>query len=417
MAWAERMSSGRWRGCWRDTARQRQSIVQEDGTGFDRKSDAKAAADEEQVKARRQAAVTKGTLQASITWGQWWDLLATKRTFPDTDTADTERNIVDNHLRQRWETVSLNRIEHGEVQDWVDTALATRKGMSPAYAHRIFSLFSLTIKIAMKGKNPILTASPCAGVELPKRPGKRPKPYLAVGTAAAMAEHLREDYRDVIDFGLETGLRPGELAGLHADRLDLDRGWMLVSEVLVVRRRVIRPHPKDDDVRMVPLTDKAIEIARRRLAGRDAGAGCGIDHSDGSRCASTLVFRTVRDRPLNTESLRRCMHRAAKKAGVERRSPYAIRRGWATRAAEGGLDAFQIAEILGHATLDQAQEYVQQTDAARMKLSAALEKYPQLVVIEGGGVGQEDDRGAPRGARPGNKPLRSATNPTDQDTG
>jgi integrase len=275
--------------------------------------------------------------------------------------------------------------------------LRVRPGMSPAYVHRIYSVFNVSIKAAMRAPYRILDASPCAGIQLPKRP-KKAKPYLSTATADAYRDRergrLRADYADALDFDLETGLRPGELGGLHADRLDLDRGWMLVAETFVKRRRVIRPHPKDKDVRMVPLTGRAIEILRRRLADRDLGAGCGLP-------------RTDRGNPLHPDTLGRAMKHAAERAGVERRSPYAGRRGWATRAAEGGLDAFQIAEILGHSTLTQAQEYVQQTPAARLKLTAALSKYPQLVAIEGG-LGQHQDHGADGGADVDKQPPQSA---------
>jgi integrase len=403
MAWAEQMPSGRYRGGYRDPAGKK-LYVSNQGKGYERKTDAKDAAAEAEVRGRRRAAIADGTQSARITWGEWWDLLEEQRSFADTDTAATERYIVERFLRPKWGRVPLNKITYQAVKTWVwDGELRVRRGMSPAYIHRIYSVFNVSMTKATEGDRPILEVSPCRGVKLPKRP-KRPKPYLAVKAFEAMSSELRADYRDALEFDLETGLRPGELCGLHADRLDLDRGWMLVAEVFVKRRRLIRPFPKDDDVRMVPLTERAVEIARSRLEGRGLADGCGIEHTDGSSCGSTLVFRTERNRIMHPDTIGYHMKNAAKKAGVERRSPYAGRRGWATRAAEGGLDAFQIAEILGHSTLTQAQEYVQQTPAARMKLQAALAKYPQLVVLEGG-VGQPEARGAEDGADPSWKAL------------
>ncbi|MEC3975107.1 tyrosine-type recombinase/integrase [Amycolatopsis sp. H20-H5] len=358
---------------------------------------AKAAANEMEVEARRQAAPSEVAPAATIPWGDWWDQLVTKREFSDTDTATTESYIVERFLRPKWGHVPLNEISYELAEEWVESGeLKVRKGMSPAYVHRIYSVFNVSIKAAMK-KPAILKASPLAGIELPKRL-KRPKPYLSVRSNEAMAKHLRDDYRDAIEFQLETGLRPGEVCGLHSDRLDLDRGWMLVAETFVKRRGVIRPFPKDGDVRSVPLTDKAIKIASRRIEGRDESHGCGFEHTDESvPCSGVLVFLTDRGRIMHPDTMGYHMKNAAKKAKVARRSPYAVRRGWATRAAEGGLDAFQIAEILGHETLDQAQEYVQQTPMARMKLTSALTRYPALTVIPGG-LGQAGPAGAEDGA-------------------
>lgn len=333
-------------------------------------------------------------MSAKITWGSWWDLIAEKRTFYDTDTARTESAVVEKHIRPHWGNVPLNQIKRKSIRDWIETQLQVRAGMSPAYVHKIYGVFAISIKRAVTDE--VLDASPCVDIVLPKVP-KRPKPYMSTGSADAIGEMLRADYADALEFGLETGLRPGELCGLHADRLELDRGWMLVAEVLVERRVMIRPFPKDKDTRMVPLTDRAIEIARRRLDGRDQFAGCGVPHTDGSRCGGVLVFLTLRGNVMRPDTFRLNMKRAAEKARVAVRSPYSIRRGWATRAAEGGLDAFQIAEILGHATLEQAQEYVQQTPMARMKLTTAMTKYPQLTVLQGG-MGQKTDAGADAGA-------------------
>jgi integrase len=395
-AWTEQLPGGGYRGRYRDADNRKQTVTPPDGVSFKRKSDAKTAAVEAAVKAQRRAAIPAGTLPGRTSWGSWWDLIALDRTFDDTDTARTEKAIVEAKLRPKWGTEPLNKITHKLVAEWVKTDLKVGPGMSPGYVRKIFGVFRISIKLAVTDGP--LDASPCTGIVLPKVP-KRAKPYLAPAAADSMGKHLREDYRDAIDFGLETGLRPGELCGLHADRLDLDRGWMLVAEVLVSRKRVIRPYPKDDDARMIPLTDRAIDIARRRLGQRDVNCGCGVWHTDGGKCGSPLVFLTDRHRMMYPDTLSWHMKQAAGKAKVACRSPYAIRRGFATQAAEGGLDAFQLAEILGHATLTEAQGYVQQTPAARIKLTTALARYPQLTLVEGSG-GQSGGRGADVGANP-----------------
>lgn len=398
MAWADPLPGGGFRGVYRDSAGKKQYVKDVLGktVNYPKKKAAKDAATEKQVDARRRAAPAEVAIPAEITWGDWWDQLVVNRSFNDTDTAVTESYIVERYLRPRWGDTPLNAITFQAADHWVEKGeLKVRAGMSPGYVHRIFSVFNVSIKAALK--EGVLAASPLAGIKLPKR-SKRPKPYLSTTSSDAMSEHLRADYRDAIAFNLETGLRPGEICGLHSDRVDLDRGWMLVAEVFVKRRRLIRPFPKDKDVRWVPLTDRAIEIARRRVEGRDESKGCGFEHTAGSPpCSGVLVFLTDRGRPMHPDGIAYHMTNASAKAKISRRSPYSVRRGWATRAAEGGLDAFQIAEILGHSTLTQAQEYVQQTPMARMKLTTALQRYPQLTVIEGG-MGQPTASGAEVGA-------------------
>ncbi|MGI8308135.1 site-specific integrase [Saccharopolyspora hattusasensis] len=212
---------------------------------------------------------------------------------------------------------------------------------------------------------------------------KRAKPYLDAENAEKMGEHLRSDYRDAVDFGGETGLRPGELCGLHANYVDRERGWMWVREVLVARRRVIRSFPKDEDVRAVPLTPKAIEILDRQLKGRNLTHGCGLEHTDGTECASALVFLSKRGRPMRPDGVGACVRLASKKAEVPAVSLYATRRGFATRAAEGGLDVFALADVMGHGDIRQSREYVQQTPTVRARVIAALGQAPPLTVIHG----------------------------------
>lgn len=403
--WTEPLRGGKHRGRWRNPDGSKGATRKSPdfpGHPYARKSDAKAAAQDAWAKAWRQAPVKAGTLPPTVTWGELWSLMGEHRKFEDTDTGDTEASIARVFLMPKWGGEPLNQIFQADVKEWVkEGELKVRPGMSPAYVHRIYSVFNVSIKWALDKE--IITASPCVGIKLPKR-SKKAKPYLSPATATAYRTtgRMREDYADALDFDLETGLRPGEICGLHADRCDLDRGWMLVAETFVPKKGVIRPFPKDHDARMVPLTDTAVEIIRRRLADRNLSAGCGVPHSDGSTCSSPLVFLTLRKRVMHPANIRYHMTASAQRGQLERRSPYSGRRGWATRAAEGGLDAFQIAEILGHSTLTQAQEYVQQTSAARMKLSAALDKYPQLTLIQG--LGQP---GATPGAKSENQPTQS----------
>src|SRR5690606_4082343 len=194
---------------------------------------------------------------------------------------------------------------------------------------------------------------------------------------------------------------------------DLDRGWVEVVDTFVYRRRVIRPSPKDEDVRMVPLSSVAVEIARRRLDGRDLSAGCGLPHTDGSTCRSALVFLTERGRPMTPNAFSQSIKRAADKAGIDASNLYSVRRGYATRAAAGGMDAFLLAELMGHADVRITRRYVQMSEAARERALAALGDHAPLRP-----VGQ---RGAPawgtRGADLVRKPLESTGSDHVEDVG
>lgn len=397
MASTEKLPSGRWRGRYVDADGNKRSVP---GT-FALKGDAMDAAVDEQAKARRKSAARKGTLSAKTTWGQWWEVFSADREF-DSDTALTEARIVKSFLVPRWGDEPLNQIKRsgkGGVQEWVDDI---KRGRSASYVQRIFSVFSVSINAAVDRE--ILLASPTAGVKLPKRQ-KKPKTFLTVEELDKLRPHLSQQVRDAVDFDLETGIRPNELAGLHHHRVDVERGWMVAAEVYIFRKKMIRAWPKDEEPRVLPLSTKAIEIVKRRLEGRDLTTGCGVEHTDGSKCRHALVFLSASGGVLTRDLIGYHLRRAAEKAGIEPKSGYALRRGYATRLGQAGLDVFELQRLMGHSDINLTAEYVQQTDAARARVIAALGERTPLSIVDGG-VGRV---GPEHGTDLDNQPLPEAT--------
>lgn len=410
MAWTEKQPGGAWVGRWRDSAgRKHRTEV------YDRKTDAREAAQEEEVKAKRQAARGTGKMSARVLWGEWWELVNAVRAF-DSDTGDTELSIVNHYLLPRWGETPLNAIERGEVQSWVNALAAGtceqwehERRPSAAYVRRVVGVFKMSINLALA--EGILTASPVAGLKLPKVT-KRPKKWLPVEDAETLKSdvgNLRVDYAAAVDLGLETGLRPGELCGLHIHRIDRARRKLQVVETLVQRKMVIRPEPKDGDTREVPLTARALEIIDRLMQGREL-TGCGLVHTDGSVCESDVLIRTERGKVMRPESLRQQMYRAAERAKLPKRSGYTLRRGYVTRAVSGGADPFAVQRITGHADLDELAGYAQDSPAARARLLAALGEQTPLSAVTG-------QHGADGGADVDSKPREATRKSADEDTG
>ena len=387
MAWVEKLAGG-WRGCWRDPDGKKcyTNTATHPQHPYRLKSDAREAATEAEAKARRQAAVDAGTLSTKTTWAMWWDTIVDARAKSPSDTHLTELYIVREYLLPRWGDTALIAIKHKQVQRWVDSLTDGScpewhgaRPPEPSYVRRIFAVFRAALKKAVD--DDVLHATPCAGIKQPTIRRKR-KQHLTVEDAAVIGAKLRGDYRDAIDTILETGLRPSELCGLHADRIDWINMHVEVDTVFVYRKRLIRSWPKDKDTRKVPLTAKAVEIMRRRLAGRDLTGGCGVPHADGNGCGSTLVFLTERGAPMSAQQMGERLRYAAKAHKVPHRTPYSGRRGFATRAARGGADAFAIAEAMGHGDVEITQGYVQDERLGPV-IRAALGDREPLKLVEG----------------------------------
>ncbi len=396
MAWAEKISNSkpvRYRGGWRDVNGRKHYTRRPEFPlhPYSRRSDALKAAQEAEVKAQRVAAVDYGTLSADITWGDWWDQSRPLR--PDSDTGKTETRIAQKYIRPKWGDIPLNKIARKAVQRWVTDDLLP--GKSRSYARRIYGVFQASLNRAVERE--VLGASPCVKITLP-RARKRPLPYVDQPHLEALTQPMADrlpalsdpGHRALVAVAYETGLRPGELCGMHVGQVDVKTGWVEVTHVRI--RHAIRAWPKDEDSRSVPLTATAAEILRRLIAERTA-QGCGVPHTDGSTCRDDLVFRTLRGIPITPGALNKAMERAAVTLGVRNTSPYALRRGAATWMAEAGVDAFTIAAIFGHEDVTLTTGYVQRTSAARDKLRAARGEGTGLTVIEGSKESPPDETG------------------------
>lgn len=382
MAWVEQLPSGKWRGGWRDPAGRKQYTRRPEFPEhpYARKRDALEAAQEAEVRARRRAAAQQGVVSATITFGEWWPIAAPAKA--DSQTAKNAGYIADGYLLPKWETTPLNQIRQRDAKAWVTDLLG--RGLELSYVHRIWAEFRRAVNLAMETDPPILEASPVVGVKLPSI-RRKPKSFVDDDYLTKIRPHLPKHYRAITDVGLECGLRPGELCGLHADMVDLDTGWVTVAAVYVSRVHVIRAWPKDKDSRRVPLTDKAVDIIREQLAGRDLTAGCGVPHVDGKPCRGALVFTNAKGGGLTPDLWRKALKRASDKLEIAAKTPYATRRGFATRAARGGMDAFELAALMGHADVSQTREYVQESPAARDRLRVALGDTGRLRVVRDAG--------------------------------
>lgn len=383
MAWAEPQPGGGFRGRYRlpGNPKVKPTVLRPDGSAFETKPKAKKAAIAAEELAKRKAPRHQKhlSLQASTTWGEWWDILSAEREFEGTNSGAIERSIAKNHLLPFWGNVPMNMIvtkqpdfgtDQVGIQEWVDSdpGLKIRKGMSPAYASRIFSTFGMSLNAAVPR---ILDFSPSRGVKLHRVPKKK-RPYATPDKISGL--NLRGDYQDILTFAAETGLRPGEVCGLHAASCDLKQKVITVCDVFVTELNIIRHFPKDDDHRQVPITPTAEEILRRQFEGRSRNlrSKCPWPHVRGT-CPGALAFMTERGKPFRPKNVRGILGTAEKNVDVPSlRGMYSTRHGFGTRAANGDLNVFELADIMGHSDVSITRGYYQGSTKTRQRLTAAL---------------------------------------------
>jgi integrase len=134
----------------------------------------------------------------------------------------------------------------------------------------------------------------------------------------------------VVVLALSTGMRQGEIMGLTWDNVDLNRGRAILHET------------KNDERRAVAITGHALELLKEPSRVR--------------RIDSNFLFpsKINRRKPIN---LRAPWEAALKRADVEEFRFHDLRHSAASYLAMNGASLAEIAEVLGHKTLQMVKRY------------------------------------------------------------
>lgn len=132
-------------------------------------------------------------------------------------------------------------------------------------AHLMSSLY----RLAMREHPPLVIVNPFVDLELPTIE-PRPVEFYERDEAEALyaaAGAIGPSRRTLIELGMDVGLRPDELYGLHGHRVDWLRGKLTVVDVMT--RQGVRQWPKSKlSHRVVPVPAATLEGMSALMAGR-----------------------------------------------------------------------------------------------------------------------------------------------------
>jgi site-specific recombinase XerD len=151
------------------------------------------------------------------------------------------------------------------------------------------------------------------------------------------APHLAARDRAIVELLYGSGLRRAELAGLDLDDVDLGEKIAMVTG-------------KGNKRRMVPLTQAAADAMRSYLTQRPASPDRAFFLSNrNARLGLRQVWQIVKD--------------YAAKSGIDRATTHSMRHSFATHFIEGGGDLSTLQKLLGHASIQTTQVYLDQSIA------------------------------------------------------
>ena len=322
-----------WRSRWTDEHGQRQSET------FTKHED--ALAHERQMKVRA-GQIRKGLATGVVSGRTVGELCDTwlETQAPRKRSIEDDRSIIRKHIRPVLGQTELLRLTSGDI----DRFAATRQVGSRNTLRNILNVLSGMLRYAVE-----------IGWMVRAPNVKRPRPedidfrYLRTAEIGAFLRAAREDGETVYALyatALFTGMRAGELAGLHWSDVDFGRRLITVS-------RSYKKTTKTGKIRRVPIIDVLLPILREwRL--KSPGKVVFPNQAGNMHGKSARIFRPM-------------LHRVLGKAGFQpvelagKLRPYVtfhgLRHSFASMWVMQGKDIYRLQKILGHSSVGMTMRY------------------------------------------------------------
>ncbi len=242
------------------------------------------------------------------------------------------------------------------ITDCRDKLLTTetkrKRQRTPATVVRYMAALSHAFSVAVNEWE-WMEVSPMRRVKKPKEPRGRVR-YLSDNERKRLLEACRnsnnKNLYPAVVLALSTGMRQGEVMGLKWDDVDFQRGRIVLHET------------KNDERRVVPLAGHAFDVLK--------------EHSKVRHLKSSLVFpgrrkpeakvrglsksETDIEKPMD---LRQPWLAALKEAKIDDFRFHDLRHSTASYLAMNGASLAEIAEVLGHKTLQMVKRYAHLSEA------------------------------------------------------
>jgi len=343
MAFITKQPNGRWRARWRDPQGRARS------KNFARKVEAEAHLTEVGHSKLVGAYVDPaGGRMLFETWiAQWRAGIVDLR--PSTLARDL--GYVDRYLLPTFGGMKLGEITHAQVRAWV-AELSTRKRkpsknapkdqpavtLSPATVVCAVGLMKKIMATAVTAG--LIASSPCVGVKVPRIEREEMR-FLEPAEITTLADAIDRRYRALVLLGAYGGLRIGEMLGLRAKSVDLLRGQVDVSEILVEVSGHLHHGPPKTRAgrRIVPLPRVVVDALADHLRMHSASP-------------EDLVFRAPEGGPVRLAAWRRRVWSpAVTKAGLAPLRPHDLRHSAVGLWIAAGASPKEIATRAGHTSV------------------------------------------------------------------
>jgi integrase len=241
---------------------------------------------------------------------------------------------INKHLRPFFGTMPLETIKTGVINDWI--AGLTKNGSHPKSVHNLWKQFRAIMNwYAQQNDEPKRPWRPTLPV-IPKVEQR----WFTLEEAILIVSLATGQYKVLFHLAFFSGIRSGELSGLHVEDVDLLRG------VVHVRRSVFRGRDKktktENSVRNVFIDSLTVQMLKEHLGGRTAGR----------------VFQTRNGTPLENHNIvRQVLKPICKRLGVPDGGMHAWRHGRVSELQMKRVHPDFILDQVGHSSLQTTSIY------------------------------------------------------------
>lgn len=351
--------------------------------GFKTKSEAKAAAIEEESRINYYGFSENGKEIVSSFFEQWLEVFKKPHVKPITYSVQ-ERNVRLNIL-PRWGNYKLNEITRIEYQKWI-TELGEH--YKEGTIRRIHSIMSSAFNDAVHEFN-ILRENPLQKIKIPKDQENNEKIHFftrsqfdvflaTVKTPVKNAKYqLSIQYYALFTLLSRSGLRIGEALALTWDDIDLEAKTLTVNKTLVYPTNsnpyISTPKSKKSN-RILKLDDDTIKLMKKHRINQKEVI---LKYENYKASTGNLMFHQQDGRWLRTNVVREYFKEVCKRANLPVLSPHALRHSHAVHLLEAGANIKYVSERLGHASVKiTADTYLHVTEKIE---NDALELYSKYV--------------------------------------
>lgn len=221
-------------------------------------------------------------------------------------------------------------------------ALVHRLGerLAPSTIEVVYGRVVAVFRAAVRDR--VMTTSPCVGIRLPSKPPASMLEVLSTDEVHALAGAIAPRYAALVLTAAGTGLRPGELFGLRADRVDfLGRTVRVDQQIARVASGGVAPGPLKTlaSYRSVPLPETVANTMAAHLARWPKHVDTGV------------MFTNERGRLIQEYPFSAAWNTAKRKVATpDWATPHDLRHYYASVLIRSGASVKVVQARLGHAS-------------------------------------------------------------------